>query len=336
VNRSSHPVIKAAFIIDDILNNPRSRRAADDQFDTFVKNPIAIPIQLQGCQKSGAWRCHPRELVKKKNHRFVFWNRFLYTRTNILLDDVTVTPWLIITIIMFILYFSLTIYLHFKKVFRIQKRLKIVEKLFTFLKIRKILEYFKTYVLDSPQYFYEKLTINTKITITKNMLYKSIMYIQNPLIIGIALWHIPQVIIASTFIIDVICFHQLKHFLITLNLLSVYLCTRIVWFILEHHTRQNLDYCYSYLNVIKIPEKDIYHITLKDFEQFPSNGLSFNEASTQFHELINKLKLNNHLNISLREFDGARDYFNSHFSIYTSFCFTMGWIFYLLIILQLL
>jgi len=210
-------------------------------------------------------------------------------------------------------------------------------KVLAFLKIATIVKYFKTYVLDSPQYFYEKLAKNTKITITKNMLYKSIQYIRkNPLIIGIGLWHIPQVIMASTFLVDVICFHQLNHFFITLNLLSIYLCTRILWFILEYHTRQNLDYCYRYLNVTKIPGEDYYEISLKDYEKFYANVLSFEEASAKYEALINKLKLNNHINISLREFDGIRDYYKDHFGIFTSFCFTVGWICYLLIILNLL
>jgi hypothetical protein len=161
--------------------------------------------------------------------------------------------------------------------------------LFTFLKIKKISEYFKTYILDSPQYFYEKLTKNIKFTIKKkNMLYKSIQYIKNPLIIGIGLWHIPQVIIAFTFLVDIIYFHQLKYFLISLNFLSIYLLIRIIWFILEYHTRQNLDYCYSFLKVIYIPEKDYYAISLKDYEKFYFYVLSFEEASAKYNDLINK------------------------------------------------
>jgi hypothetical protein len=90
-------------------------------------------------------------------------------------------------------------------------------------------------------------------------------------------------------LIDVIYFHELRHFLLSLYLLSIYLCTRLLWFILEFHTRQNLDYCYSYLSVIKRPDEEMYDVRLKDFEEIPPNGLSFEEATAQFHELINKL-----------------------------------------------
>ena len=32
------------FVVDDIFNNPRSRGTTNDQLDTFVENPVTIPI----------------------------------------------------------------------------------------------------------------------------------------------------------------------------------------------------------------------------------------------------------------------------------------------------
>lgn len=267
---------------------------------------------------------------------FIIWNRVLRERLNFSLKDIDLTCLKIVILITLIMYFSIIIFLNIKKLLYVQKKSKIIEQIFDRFYVNKLISYVKEYVTESPQYLYEILTQNIRLTITNNtLIYNYIMKFKNPHIIGLGLWHIPQVIIATTFLVDILYYHQLKYFFVSLNLLTIYIITRVIWFILEYHTRRNLDDCYDYLTVTYLPEHENYAINLKSVNQFPINGLSFKEACYQYEHLISKLTLNNHINLRLRNFDGAKNYYNPYFQIYTSLCFLIGWISYLYIILHL-
>lgn len=68
-------VMKAAFVVDDFRDHPRSRRATDDEEKLRVPDQEGIPKVIEGWEEAGLRAGEPREFIEKDDVLLTFRQR---------------------------------------------------------------------------------------------------------------------------------------------------------------------------------------------------------------------------------------------------------------------
>ena len=261
---------------------------------------------------------------------FIGWNRLFRTRENVNISHIVLSYYKICFILILLLYFISILYFSIRKNLNGKSETIILQNYY----IKRINQLIKEYFINAPEYVYNVLT--------KNISFKSFIegpisyftaYCYYPRIIGIMFLSIPQIIVATAFIVDVLYFHELKYFFISLTCLIPYLIIKILRFIIKSYTAYSLEYLEHFLVFSDAPNGQLL-ISLKPKNQLPLHKemLTPEQAIKNFNHLSDLWIINRKIHNYMTDIEAVRDHYSGYFQCYTSICYIVGWSFYLYVI----
>lgn len=281
----------------------------------------------------------------------ICWIRFITKRESVNIDEIIPSTTQIIVKGLLIIFFSILLYLNIRKLLLLNSKIQIQNYKF----FEKFMILIKEYFSESPAFFYRKITLNKDYDLVLDKLANKITY-YNPKYIIICLIIVPQMIIATTLVIDVTYFNQLKYFFISLNLLILVLIIRILPFIFEVLSERRAYHLEQYLTIEKVDDgfKFNYKKELpskQSFSLLPNDGQEFPRISL----IVPELQVKNQIPLILTSdwliplgkswyyYRYIYDYmihfryliqkYTSYMQIYTTLCYIIGWSYYLFLIL---
>jgi len=282
----------------------------------------------------------------------IFWIRFIYKREIILLNEISLNLFQITIKLLLIIFFLFILYLNITKILKYSTRNIIPQNKY----IKRLLILVKEYVIDTPGFIYKKITMNKDYDLVcDKFAYELTFY--NPKYIIITFLVIPQILIATIFLIDIFYFKILHYFFISLNLLIVILIVRLLRFVIEIFSRRRTFHMEQYLNIEKVDSKG-FNFNFKEnlppkqlFTLLPKKNKEI--ISAQISLLPPELQKKPHLPLIIIEdtliplariwyhyrsisdyitlFDEIYYKYIPFVHIYTSLCFATGWSYYLYI-----
>ena len=251
------------------------------------------------------------------------WNRFLRDKEN-------TTPIFNIPLEILIISnccFISILYQNTKILFKLKKQSLFTQIIFQSKIITRITELLREYIINAPEFLYTQLTSNKDL---KSLLEKPASYFTAyfyyPKTIVIFFLELPLIIISTCFLMDVIFFHNMHHFFISLSFLIPMLFMQLWLFVLEHYSKRRLHHLSSFLNVFYIINENRYQLSLKPDNHLPiSYEFPLEKIKVQFPVLCSFWEIYSKIYSFMKYINSCRKNYNPYIQVYTSLCYLLGW-----------
>jgi hypothetical protein len=107
----------------------------------------------------------------------------------------------------------------------------------------KVQEYIKTYIVNIPEYLYERITHNMNLApIIEQPASYFTAYLNYPRVFVILFYFIPQILISLIFFIEIYLFHQHMFFFKILSIAMIFIIAKTIIFIFRHYSTRRLNH----------------------------------------------------------------------------------------------
>ena len=258
---------------------------------------------------------------------FTIWNRFIRERGH---ATINVIPLFIIIIlkICLIIFFGMLFYINLKTILKIQRKSIYIQNILSKPLILKIRYWIQEYILNAPEFLYNDFTKNFNLAPLLEMPGSYFTaYCNYPRIIVILCLQLPLIIVSSCFLMDILFFDNLKHFFSSLTLLIPLLLMKLWIFVLFSYSKRRLDYLSQFLNINYLENRKQFILRLKPDHELPIlNNFTIFQIKEKFIVMRNFWEIYSQIYSFMQHIYTIRDHSSSYIQLYTSFCFSIGWI----------
>jgi len=176
------------------------------------------------------------------------------------------------------------------------------------------------------KYFPIKFIIEKPISyITAYLYYPTSLY---PQLISIFLLQIPKAIVSTLFLIEILYFHQLYYFMkILWLLLTLLLSIRIFLYLSYHHSKKNIEYFDLYIEFFKIENNA--QVFVRYCNSLPNIENPIDITIVQLNIIAGWYTIYANIRNFIKTIYDFNDIISPYFTLYASFCFVIGWSYFL-------
>jgi hypothetical protein len=179
----------------------------------------------------------------------ILWGRLFKEQKPQIFKDLLYDKTLFIISILFTIFFASLLII---EIIRIIKPLSTSNRLSKILNQSKIILIISKYVTKSPIYVYERVTRNISLRwlVEKPASYFT-TYFEYPRLFVIIFYFMPQILVATTFLFETILLDQRVYFIKVLNLLLLFLISKIIIFVFKNYSERRLQNFEQFLDIKK-------------------------------------------------------------------------------------
>lgn len=254
---------------------------------------------------------------------FILWLRFLrqvngYT---FILIDKSYYPFLFISSFFMSIFFLLLYLINVKKISTNSSfKNKFTENFY----IKSLINFCIEYIIKSPEYVY--LYVSSKFNLKKLIETPAsyiAYYFNYPKVIVWIFYLLPQILVATVFVIEICFFNQIIFFYKSLILFIVLLIFRVLRFIVNSYSERMIHHLEKFIDV-KFNNKDDIEHSLKPPELLPESWSM--SAVIQRYGIISNLWLIYHgIHEYTQKIYEIYLYYIPYVLIYISLCYFLGW-----------
>jgi len=259
---------------------------------------------------------------------FVWFRILREKKPQTLIDILNVTYIEVITICSI----SILLFLLLNEIQKLQKykRNSIFFKLLDKPVIQKILTVFHEYLITSPEYFYNILTENISLAwlIEKPASYFT-AYFPYKRTFVIIMMYLPQVCLATVFLVEICIYNQKVYFFTILNLLLFFLVTKVILFMFKNYSSRRLKNFELFLDVKYTT--DGISFALKSPDRLPKE-IALDVIISKYNYMCQFWFVYKLIYDYMVDINAFYQLFLPYIRIYMFSCFLLGWIYILFFI----
>lgn len=191
-----------------------------------------------------------------------------------------------------------------------------------FLRIQTII---KTYIVDTPEYVYERITRNINLAPLLELPASYLTaYFNYPRLFVILFYFIPQTLVAIIFLVEMYFYHQQVFFIKILSVSLIFLIAKTIIFIFKHYSERRLNHYNLFFGIKQ--DNDGVSISLKAPEMLPTH-IPLENIVNQYNNMYLTWIIYKNIHCYMLEIEHFNKKYISYVRLIIYIFFLLGWLY---------